>query len=416
MSLTGGRQPLTPEDLPDIERKHVMQKTKNTAGFYPADILIPEEELLSSWCVPPVDQHTSEPEFWDSLRKDIGARPSTLDLVLPEAYLGRENEGDILRSISDHIDEYLESGLFRTFEDSLVWIEREQSTGLFRHGLLGAVDLEEYDFVPEKKARIRATEQTVPSRLPPRIRIREKAVLEFPHVLVLYNDPEGILRRSAEKTLSGSGSRPVYDFRLPACGHRIRGSVIKGEKAEGLIKILEGLISGSFLAVGDGNHSLAAAKALYERKKGDKSLTAEEVELSRYALVELVACQDEAMPFEPIHRIVSASPAEIKKEAEKLSGEYEYALPLFSGDEEDLLTVRSGKKLLPVAVLQEFLDAGKLFFKVIGYSKIGRRKCVKVFEHARCSSGGGDELEDFLPACECTVLFFVAGDFFLVQA
>ena len=334
-----------------------MQSRRNATGFYPADILLPKEDLLAHWCVPPVDQHTSEPEFWDSLRKEIGGRPSTLDLVLPEVYLGKKKGEDILSSISSQMRSYLDRGFFRLLEDSLIWIEREQSTGLFRHGLLGAVDLEEYDFDPKKKARIRATEETVPSRLPPRIRIREKASLEFPHVLVLYDDPEGVLRRAAEDALQRTGAAPVYDFRLPVCGHRIRGRALSGSEAADLTGVLEDLVEGSFLAVGDGNHSLAAAKALYERKKRDPSTPEEETALQRYALVELVSCQDEAMPFEPIHRIVSASPAEIRERAEALAGENEYRFTLFSGSGEETLTLRSGGKLLPVAVLQEFLDS-----------------------------------------------------------
>ena len=330
---------------------------KNSAGFYPADILLPNEELLASWCVPAVDQHTSEPEFWDSLRREIGGKPSTLDLVLPEVYLGSERESNALSSISSHMKAYQEAGCFREFRDSFLWIEREQSTGSFRRGLLGMIDLGEYDFDPAKKARIRATEETVPSRLPPRIRIREAASLEFPHVLVLYDDPDGLLAKTAEEALRRIPADPVYDFRLPVCGHRIRGTVLPGKESAGVIKALESLTSGSFLAVGDGNHSLAAAKALYEKKKKDPSLSEEEIELARFALVELVSCQDEAMPFLPIHRIVAASPDDIKREAGTLTGPYTYDFALYSGDSESSFTLRSDRDILPVAVLQGFLDS-----------------------------------------------------------
>ena len=333
-----------------------MPYVKNASGFYPADILVPKEEYLPEWCVPPVDQHTSEPEFWDSLKEAAGSRPSTLDLVLPEAYLGTAREEEALRRISHYMKSYLENGCFREIKNSLIRIEREQSTGLFRRGLLGAIDLEEYDFDPDKKAAIRATEETVPSRLPPRIRIRETASVELPHILVLYNDPLFLLQEAADKTLARIGAVPLYDFRLPVCGHRIRGTVIPGEQAGEIMNTLDRLLEGSFLAVGDGNHSLAAAKALYEMKKKDPSASERELALSRYALVELVSCQDEAMPFEPIHRIVSASISEIQKHAEASNGEYEYRFALLDENHETSLLIRSDRDILPVAVLQEFLD------------------------------------------------------------
>ena len=334
-----------------------MQKAFHPTGFYPADILVPKAAYLSSWCAPPVDQHTSEPEFWESLRKAAGNNPTALDLVLPEAYLGTAGEERMLSAISGCMKRYEDAGIFREISDSYLYIEREQSTGLFREGLLGVIDLEEYDFDPRKKALIRATEKTVPERLPPRVRVREKASLELPHVLVLYNDPERRMKKALTETLARLKGEPVYDFTLPVCGHRIRGRAIPSSEGGAIRDTLESLLTGSFLAVGDGNHSLAAAKALYERKRADPATTQGELDLSRFALVELVACQDEAMPFLPIHRLVFTSPADLRKRAERLSGSASYSFRLYSGEGEEELLLRAGEGLLPVAVLQDFLDA-----------------------------------------------------------
>ena len=333
-----------------------MNHSSYDTGFHPADVLLPKEEYLERWCVPPVDQHTSEKEFWDDLERGIGGAPSALSLVLPEAYLGSEKEESLLASISGKMREYLLSGVFREEKDSYIWVEREQSTGKYRRGLLGKLNLSLYDFDPSKKARIRATEETVPSRLPPRIRVREGASLEFPHVLVLYDDPGAKLKKAAEETVRTLQRGPLYDFRLPVCGHRIRGTVIRSEEAGLIDAALGAILENSYLAVGDGNHSLAAAKALYEKKAKDPSVSDAEKNAARFALVELVSCEDEAMPFEPIHRLVFSDPASLIEKAKGYRGEKEYSFTVLSEGKENRLTIGANEDLLPVAVLQSFLD------------------------------------------------------------
>ena len=333
-----------------------MNHLNNVTGFHPADVLLPKEEYLERWCVPPVDQHTSETEFWEKLEREVGGAPSALSLVLPEAYLGSEKEENLLASISGKMREYLARGVFREEKDSYIWIEREQSTGKYRRGLLGKIDLSLYDFDPSKKARIRATEETVPSRLPPRIRVREGASLEFPHVLVLYDDPGAALQKAAEETIRTMAREPLYDFRLPVCGHRIRGTLIRSEEAGRIEATLGMLLENSFLAVGDGNHSLAAAKALYEKKAKDPGVSDAEKYAARFALVELVSCEDEAMPFEPIHRLVFSDPDSLFEKAKRYTGEKEYCFTALSGGKELRFTIGANDGLLPVAVLQKFLD------------------------------------------------------------
>ncbi|MBQ2178399.1 MAG: DUF1015 family protein, partial [Oscillospiraceae bacterium] len=154
-------------------------------GFYPADILLPREADMSKWAVVACDQFTSEPEYWERVEKTVGDAPSTLRLILPEANLKAPNVDELIGNINASMDDYLKNDVFKTLKDSLIYIERSQSDGKIRHGLIGMVDLDDYDFTPGSGALIRATEGTVLERIPPRAKVRRNAPVELPHVMLL---------------------------------------------------------------------------------------------------------------------------------------------------------------------------------------------------------------------------------------
>ena len=168
-----------------------MNEKFSKLGFYPSDILLPKKDVdMSKWAVVACDQFTSEPEYWERVEKTVGDAPSTLRLILPEANLKAPNVDEFIADINASMSKYLEEGIFETLKDSLIYIERGQSDGKIRHGLIGMVDLDQYDFTPGSGALIRATEGTVLDRIPPRARVRRNAPIELPHVMLLIDDPE----------------------------------------------------------------------------------------------------------------------------------------------------------------------------------------------------------------------------------
>lgn len=293
-----------------------MNKKFDKLGFYPADILLPKGQDMNKWAVVACDQFTSEPEYWQAVEKKVGDAPSTLRLILPEANLKAPNVDEYIENINNAMKKYLADGVFETLPDSLIYIERQQSDGKIRHGLIGMVDLDAYDFTPGSGALIRATEGTVLDRIPPRAKVRRNAPIELPHVMLLIDDPDKTVIEPL--TAAAEGMEKVYDFDLMQAGGHIRGFKLSDKQIDAVANALEGLttdeamqkkynVSGVaplLFAVGDGNHSLATAKACYEEQK--KGKTPEEY-LSlpaRYALVEVVNNHDDALQFEPIHRVL----------------------------------------------------------------------------------------------------------------
>jgi uncharacterized protein (DUF1015 family) len=244
------------------------------------------------------DQFTSEPEYWDRLKIYVDNTPSTLHMILPEAYLDGEIQHKI-NKINENMNLYLRSKMFIE-KEAMILVERETPHVKRRLGLVLAIDLDEYEYEPNKKGKIAATEKTVPERIPPRVKIRENAPIEFPHVLVLVDDRnEGLI----EKLYNNRSNYPkVYDFKLNMNGGHIKGYEIKN--TENIIKQIENLPNDLNLIVGDGNHSLASAKVCWENLK--PKLTEEERQdhPARYALVELISLYDEGLTFEPIHRVL----------------------------------------------------------------------------------------------------------------
>ncbi len=274
----------------------------------PARILLPASGTEGLWSVIACDQFTSDRDYWERVEETVGDRPSALRLILPEAYLEDRDPDEAAEECAGNMEAYLTGGMLREAGECFVYVERAVTGGLIRRGLVGKLDLEQYDWHPDAKAPVRASEHTVPERLPPRIRVRRTAVLDLPHVMLLMSD-EG------DRLFSGlTGEREsfplLYDFDLMEDGGHIRGRKVTGEPARAVMRALETEEGGISLVVGDGNHSLAAAKAVWEEKK--KRLPPERLGTcpARYALVEVNNVFDDGVVFEPIHRVVTHTDAE----------------------------------------------------------------------------------------------------------
>lgn len=266
----------------------------NNTGFYPADILLPKCNY-ETWSVVACDQFTSEPEYWNETERITKDAPSTYNLVLPEAFLSVDNSEKI-NAINSNMAKYLDDGLFEEYKDAMIFVERTLPKGKVRYGIVGAVDLMEYDFSVGSKSLTRATEGTVLERIPPRVEIRRDAPLELPHIMLLIDDIE----RTVIEPLKSADLKVVYDFELMQGGGRIKGSLIPKEMQAEILSAISALKEKAgdnplLFAVGDGNHSLATARTCY---LNDPS------ELNRYALVEVVNIHDEALEFEPIYRVL----------------------------------------------------------------------------------------------------------------
>ena len=270
------------------------------AIFNKANILLPQIGDFQKWSVVACDQYTSQPEYWERVAEFVGDAPSTLNLVYPEAFL---SEGDArIDKINRTMEEYLENGLFKEYKDCFIYVERTLSGGRVRKGIVGAIDLDEYNFNKGSKSRIRATEGTVLERIPPRVKIRQDAPLELPHVLLLADDKDCTLIEGAQK-----GER-LYDFELMENGGHLAGYLVQGESADKLLERIEKFAANSadglVFAVGDGNHSLATAKTCWENIKQNLTEEEKKVHPARFCLVEIENIHDEVLEFEPIHRVV----------------------------------------------------------------------------------------------------------------
>ena len=336
--------------------------------FLPADILLPKTDDLTKWSVVACDQYTSQPEYWQRVRQRVGQAPSALNLILPEAELGAPDETQRIAAINANMDQALKSGLFELLPDSYIYVERTLDRGRVRRGLVGRVDLEAYDYSPDSTSPIRATEGTVASRLPPRIRVRQDAALELPHILLLCDDPSDELLGPVAQ--AKGELRSVYDFELMEDGGHIAGWQVRGEQAAAFDRRLvefAARVADKYpdlpgtpmvFAMGDGNHSLATAKACWEAlKEKDPSVIGTE-HPARYALVELENIHDPALEFEPIHRVVSGTDPQALLAAlrEAACAETGYSVAWFAGSETGTVYLDPAKSELAVGVLQGFLD------------------------------------------------------------
>ena len=281
------------------------------------DILLPCAEDMGAWSVIACDQFTSEPEYWAAAEARAAEKPSTLSLMLPEAWLHTARADGADGRIADTMRRYLAEGVFQTVPDSFIYVERTLSDGRVRRGLVAALDLEQYDFTGTQHTSVRSTEGTVEERLPPRVNIRRSAPLEMPHTLLLMDDRTDSVLSLAEK--AKDTLEKVYDFDLMLGGGHIAGWRVSGETKAAVQSALDALDNAALqrekygdaaengkltFAVGDGNHSLAAAKRFWEEKRETLPENERETDPARFALVEIENIHEPSLDFEPIHRVI----------------------------------------------------------------------------------------------------------------
>ena len=337
-------------------------------AFMPADILLPQVEDMSKWAIIACDQFSSNPAYWQRVWETAGDAPSCINLILPEAELGTPREEAHTALINETMTRYLQNGIFKSYEHAFVYVERTLASGAVRKGLIGMVDLDAYDYAVGSTSAIRATEKTVVERIPPRMKVRRNAPVELPHILMLCDDHEKVL---VEPIAAVKETLPkLYDFDLMEDGGHITGWLVQGELVQTFEERLtdytatvgkkyEGLPGAPMVfAVGDGNHSLATAKACYEELKAANPGVDLSGHPARYALVELENIHDEAQVFEPIHRVV------FKTDTKKLLADLEasccaeggYPVTWYVGAESGTVSLDPARSQLAVGVLQSFLD------------------------------------------------------------
>jgi hypothetical protein len=356
-------------------------------GIQVPRILLPKAGIdLAKWAVIACDQFTAEPEYWQSVQQIVNDAPSTYHLILPEVYLGTPQETQRIQSTQAAMRKYLDEGLFQERE-GFILVERAVD-GKTRHGLMLALDLEKYDYTPGSQTLIRATEGTILDRLPPRIKIREAASLELPHILVLIDDPGYTV---IEPLLEYRESLPrAYDFDLMLDGGHLTGyfvddTLLQNGVVTALKKLgepgtfrskygLQGQEGVLLFALGDGNHSFATAKAIWEKNKAQVGMESP----ARYALVEIENVHDTGLTFEPIHRVlfnvtedyqqamkryfgdaVTFKPAPSQQEMVKTvdhQSDKNQTIGVIAGNRFDLAIFDRPISNLPVGTLQPFLD------------------------------------------------------------
>ena len=385
--------------------------------FRPADILLPQNCEYGKWSVVACDQYTSQPEYWQRVEENVGSAPSALRLILPESCLDGPNVETDIVDVNNTMTRYLREGRFRELPHSLSYVERRLDNLRLRRGIVGMVDLEQYDYEPDSAALIRATEGTVLSHIPPRVAVRKNAPLELPHAMLLADDPG---KTVIEPLSARKGEfEKLYDFDLMERGGHIAGWRLDEAAMEQVAAALTALADPEgfcsrygveesnvlLFAMGDGNHSLATAKECYERQK--KLVPREQWGSlpARYALCELVNLHDASLEFEPIHRVLfGVEPEEVVCALlAAYPGAYRgegdgHVLRYFYRDGHGAVTAPHPDHQLEVGTLQRFLD---------GYVK--QRRCRIDYIHgadvARALASKPDCIAFLLPAMGKEQLF-----------
>lgn len=367
------------------------------------------------WSVIACDQFTSEPEYWNDVEKIVGDAPSTLRLTFPEVYLEGEGGDERIKNIQAAMKKYMEEGILRP-HDGFVYVERQTLHGKTRKGVMLCLDLERYDYNKGSSSLIRATEGTIVDRLPPRIKIREGAQLEFPHILVLIDDPNKTVIEPL--TEAKAKSQKLYDFDTMLGSGHLAGYAVDATFENKVVEALRGLASPEtfaakygvdkslpvlLFAMGDGNHSLATAKAIWEKIKAEVGMD----HPARYALVEIENVHDEALEFEPIHRVLFGlkkdifaemqsffganykytavtNGAEMTQQVDNASGGDQFIGVVGGGQQFGVIEISKPSTNLAVGTLQTFLDP---FVKNGGAEKIDYVHGEDVVERLSLQSG-----------------------------
>lgn len=340
--------------------------------FNRADILIPRGIDMTAWSVVACDQYTSQPEYWKEAEKETNGKPTALNIILPEVYLESDECEKRTENINAQMKKYISDGIFKTYRNCYIYVERTLKNGKIRRGIIGAADLEDYDYSKGSESPVRATEGTVSERIPPRLKVRMNAKLELPHVMILIDDrKKEILEYLNEKK---SEMELIYDFDLMMDSGHLKGYLLNDELADYVEKKLETFSDKEYFedkysvknknplvfAVGDGNHSLATAKEYYneiKKKYGEKALSMP----ARYALAEIVNLHDDSLEFEAIHRVMFNIDSEkIKRELMKISSpeknDIGQKFVFVSGDSEETLYITKPTANLTVGTIQNFID------------------------------------------------------------
>ena len=341
--------------------------------FKRGNILLPKNTDMTKWSVVACDQYTSEPEYWSDVERIVGNNPSTLNLTLPEIYLEENDVDKRIENINSNMKKLLDEDFFKEYKDSMIYLERTGQDGKVREGVMGIVDLEGYNYEAGSQTPIRATEKTVIERIPPRVKIRENAPLELPHIMILIDDDKKDIIESLK--IKVSEKDVVYDFDLMKNGGHIKGYLLNNETMDEIDKKLELLADQTtfnekydvkdkgvlLFAMGDGNHSLATAKACYENLK--KTMKEEEYlnHPARYALVEIVNLHSEALEFEAINRVVfDTNPEDLVnklKEYYKINKEGKgEKFEIITKDIDEVWYIENPKSNIAVGSIQMFLD------------------------------------------------------------
>jgi len=325
--------------------------------FKTADILIPHGVSMNKWSIIACDQFSSEKKYWENAYDIVGDEPSTLNMIIPEAYLEEIDESTEQNKIYSAMNEALSSGVFKEVKDSLVYVERTQSDDRKRCGLVGVVDLEEYDFTG-KSAAIRASEGTVLDRLPPRVRIRRDASLELPHIITFIDDKDETVIEPVSK-LTDKLTK-LYDFELMQGGGHIKGWQVSGADADSVLAAMRSLHSKDemLMVMGDGNHSLAAAKVYWDELKVSLGEADSEKHPARYALVEVNNVYDSAIDFEAIHRVIFDIDVSgfIKAFRDKMPSGDDYVIQWVSNDDSGDIGVKADCIRDLLIMMQDSID------------------------------------------------------------
>ncbi|MDD2922366.1 MAG: DUF1015 domain-containing protein [Anaerolineales bacterium] len=352
---------------------------------------------LTKWAVIACDQFTSEPEYWHDVEKIVGDAPSTLNLTFPEVHLEKDGAEERIQNVQVAMQKYMDEGVLEP-RDGFVYVERTVA-GKTRKGVVLCLDLECYDYNKGSSSLIRATEGTIVDRLPPRIKIREGAAMELPHILVLIDDPNHtVIEPLNAAKLS---FEKLYDFDLMLGSGHLAGYAVNAEFENKIVEALRGLANPEtfaakygvgkdepvlLFAMGDGNHSLATAKAIWEKNKARVGMD----HPSRYALVEIENVHDSGLEFEPIHRVAFglkkdlfaelkktfgdnfnyfdvASPNEMMRRVESAEGKNQLIGLVGGGRKFSVIEISNPSSNLAVGTIQSFLDA---FLKDGGAEKL----------------------------------------------